>query len=50
MHGVRVAHSPVGQRAQNAERWALLEPGFSLKAMACEIFLTQNILQDIKDE
>jgi len=33
-----------------AEGWALLEAGFPLKAMAYEIFLTRNILQDIKDE
>jgi hypothetical protein len=39
---------PTGTTAE--ERWALLEPGFPLKAMACEIFLTRNTLQDIKDE
>jgi len=47
-HALDYPCGPTGTTPQ--ERWALLELGFPLKARACEIFLTQNILQDIKDE
>jgi len=48
MDDARFAHSHVDQGAQNVERWSLLELGFPFKARACEIFLTQIIVEDIK--